>query len=206
MSQQNPIPDTILTDFIDACRQEGFALNPPCLDVGCANGKNFPLLPRPLGGLDIRVPLVQEARQAHSGPDVLCLAAALPHLPFPDGSFESAVCWGVLYILGGPTQVVLALREIGRVLRPCGLLFTSYRTTDCVMTRFAGEPLAEGTFRINEDAPPAQRGLVMSFWSEDRIREMHREAGLEVLSLRDLPREDKLGRHHFLGFVAQRPA
>lgn len=197
------VPDTILTEFLEVCRGQGLTLNGPCLDVGCAGGKNFPLLPRPLYAFDIQPELVRQARTDYADSRASCFVAALPQLPLRDGTFRMAVSWGVLYILGGSRQMMAALREVRRILEPTGLFLSSYRTPECVMSRFAGEQVEEGTYRISEKAPPAQQNLVMSFWSEEQVVKMHRECGLDVLVTRDIPRQDKLGCHHFLGVVAR---
>jgi len=99
-----------------------YPLPPPVLDVGCGDGQLTGLLFRRPVRAGIDVDRADVGRAARSGVyrQVLCASAA--SLPFADGTFASVFSNCVLEHLD---DVDRALREIGRVLRPGGMLLTT---------------------------------------------------------------------------------
>jgi SAM-dependent methyltransferase len=91
-----------------------------CLDVGCGDGRTAGLWLRDHTayylGADVSSRAVEMARS--SGLEAMCIEDAA-ELPFPDSSFDAAVCLEVFEHLFEPQ---LAAQEIARVLRPGGVL------------------------------------------------------------------------------------
>ncbi len=98
------------------------------LEVGCGNGVSTGLLaqrfrPRRLVAFDFDPSMVERARrrlqQAPGGVAELTAADAA-RMPFPDGEFDAVFEAGVVHHV---PQWREALKEMGRVLHPDGLLF-----------------------------------------------------------------------------------
>lgn len=94
-----------------------------CLDVGCGDGRTSGFWLRDHGcayeGVDVSALAVEEARELGFQAQRIDDAG---RLPFKDGSFEVVLCIEVLEHLFSPLD---ALREMGRVLRPGGLLIVT---------------------------------------------------------------------------------
>lgn len=90
------------------------------LDVGCGTGANMASLPAALvaTGVDLSPHALEHCR--HRELPRLAQADAR-QLPFPDGHFDFALLMDVLYHREVPDKVG-TLRELGRVLKPSGLL------------------------------------------------------------------------------------
>lgn len=95
------------------------------LDFGCGPGSISQGLAEyitPGGsvtGIDTSPDVIATARANRSNSAVTFLAASVYELPFPDASFDVVYGHQVLQHLAEP---VTALRELRRVLRPCGLV------------------------------------------------------------------------------------
>jgi len=98
----------------------------PILDLACGTGRytrrlaaRFP--ERQVVGADISAPmLAQAAEEPHTGGlEPRYVAASAMALPFPDGAFGAASCFGALHLFPNPGA---ALVELGRVLAPGGTL------------------------------------------------------------------------------------
>src|SRR6185503_12873333 len=100
-------------------------LQAPVLDVGCGDGivTRFLFPAGVAAGLDLNYREVRRARKiaVHGGVQV----ASATHLPFRDRSFGGVFSNCVLEHV---SPLDRALREIGRVLRPQGLLLTTVPT------------------------------------------------------------------------------
>jgi SAM-dependent methyltransferase len=71
------------------------------------------------------------ARDGHAGRATF-VEGRLPQLPFPDGSFDTVTCIGVLAYLDRPPE---GMREIRRVLRPGGVAIVQVSNSRCVTSR-----------------------------------------------------------------------
>jgi len=90
------------------------------LDIGCGNGRNLlPFLNRGFDcfGIDSSKELIKLAKERITGAKLIVANAA--KLPFPDKSFDYAICLAVLHHLK-PAQHKKAVSEIHRVLKPGG--------------------------------------------------------------------------------------
>ncbi len=93
------------------------------LDVGCGTGILARLLAEAhpaascLVELDFALEMLREARAKHPAAPIHPLCADARSLPFPEGSFDLVVCFGVLPHLGEPATVI---GELLRVLEPAG--------------------------------------------------------------------------------------
>src|SRR4051812_7608851 len=91
------------------------------LDVGCGGGAISVGLPgsvREVVGIDASAGEIERARRRQAGPWTFVHGNAYA-LPFPDGSFDAALAHALLEHLADPPA---ALAELGRVLRPGGVL------------------------------------------------------------------------------------
>lgn len=91
------------------------------LDLACGTGLLEPLIREPMPGVrvvgvDLSLPMLRVARARREGAFIQAGAEALP---FPDGSFDAAVCASSLHYLPDPR---LAVAELFRALRPGGRL------------------------------------------------------------------------------------
>jgi len=98
------------------------------LEVGCANGVSTKLLvdtvrPRRLVAFDFDPSMVERARRRlgrlPAGRPIALAVADATHMPFADGEFDAVFEAGVVHHV---PQWREALKEMGRVLRPGGLL------------------------------------------------------------------------------------
>jgi len=98
------------------------------LDLGCGVGSTALLLNRScvlrVSAVDLSAANVAVAREraAAESADIRFLRADVHELPFPDGSFDAALAECTLSLFAKPA---VALREIGRVLKPDGQLAVS---------------------------------------------------------------------------------
>jgi ubiquinone/menaquinone biosynthesis C-methylase UbiE len=147
------------------------------LDAGVGTGRNFPFYPpgAEVVGVDISPAMLARAEQrrhASAAADVQLRQMDVTDLQFPDRSFDAAVATFLFCTLPDELQVP-ALKELGRVLKPRGMI------------------------RLLEYARPrgTVRRLITRIWepwvawaygaSFDRRTEEHvREAGLEPIGTR----------------------
>jgi ubiquinone/menaquinone biosynthesis C-methylase UbiE len=89
------------------------------LDIGCGNARNLkPFLEKcfECTGIDSSKELIKIAKEQKS---IKLLQASATKLPFPNESFDYAICLAVLHHLK-PKEHEKALKEIKRVLKPGG--------------------------------------------------------------------------------------
>jgi ubiquinone/menaquinone biosynthesis C-methylase UbiE len=95
------------------------------LDAGMGPGRLLAELERrnwAVAGVDAAPRMVELARGRLPGSSARLAVARVEHLPFPDASFDAAVCTGVL----GYAHLDVGLLELARVLRPGGRLVVSF--------------------------------------------------------------------------------
>jgi ubiquinone/menaquinone biosynthesis C-methylase UbiE len=98
------------------------------LDVGCGYGRISIPLARAgyaVAGVDVSPVLIEAARHATDaeGLEVGLVVGSMTALPYPDESFDAAVClWSAFHELREDEEQVRAIREMWRVLRPGGLV------------------------------------------------------------------------------------
>ena len=118
------------------------------LDLGCGTGSQLGMLAE-LGfeptGLDGSQEMLEIARAALPGVELV--HSNVRSTPFPNGSFDAAVCIEVLRYLSDPTE---CLRELARILRPGAPLYVTaaprynvngYALLNRVAVRFPGSGL-----------------------------------------------------------------
>src|SRR5690349_15274708 len=96
-----------------------------CLDVGCGPGALIAALVRQLGAENVRAvdpsaPFAEAARARFPGVNVQ--RAPAEDLPYEDAAFDAAFAALVVHFMEDP---VVGLREMGRVVRPGGLVAAS---------------------------------------------------------------------------------
>ena len=168
------------------------------LDAGCGNGryllplsKNYDVV-----GTDISVNALLKAGEylEKGGSKAGCVASSITDLPFDSNSFDAIVCYGVLQHLF-ENERLLAVEELGRVLRPGGLLFFEVFGTDDM--RFGGNELEKNTFR-------RKNGVVYHYFTEEELKLLFRDFAIkEIKSIRNEKRfrGEIHTRHHIKGIV-----
>jgi len=93
------------------------------LDAGCAAGRDCGLL-KDRGlvpvGIDLSEPLIEIARKRH--PDIEFKRGDFRQLPFEDASFDGVWAHASLLHFETTQDVVMALQEFNRILRPNGII------------------------------------------------------------------------------------
>jgi SAM-dependent methyltransferase len=101
------------------------------LDAGCGTGYGCEIMAaagaRRVAGVDISESAITEARAAAAQTAAEFVVGSLHALPFPDASFDLAVCFEVIEHI---EERDLALLELRRVLRPEGILAVSSPNRD----------------------------------------------------------------------------
>jgi len=95
------------------------------LDAGCGSGRNLVWLASQgadLSAVD-RDPAHVERVRALGLDERHARVAELDELPFDDGAFDAVICNAVLHFARGEEHFLRMVLELGRVLRPGGLLF-----------------------------------------------------------------------------------
>lgn len=121
-----------VVDFITGLPAGGLVV-----DLGCGHGRHS----RPLAltghrviGIDVSRRLLSIGkRAASSSPEfkqIAWLGADTTALPFPDATFDAALCIAVLHHLASRKDRIVALSEMGRVLRPGAEAFVSVWSAD----------------------------------------------------------------------------
>jgi len=152
-----------------------------CLDVGCGTGLVTHGLAEAVGsegqvfGLDVSKGMLSVARTRALPNTTFYLAAAEPHLPFGDGTFDLVSLCDSLAYLGDPGR---SLEEARRVLRPAGriALAVRWRSLDTA----AQEVFFRLLDRVSEEHPvvvPQQRDSRGLLGEPPVIREVLSQAG-----------------------------
>jgi ubiquinone/menaquinone biosynthesis C-methylase UbiE len=93
------------------------------LDIACGTGELERLLlsrwpELRIVGADVSLGMLRQAALKHRGKQVVWVQADAAHLPFPDQSFDYAICANSFHYFHSPIQ---SLHEVQRVLRPQGV-------------------------------------------------------------------------------------
>jgi ubiquinone/menaquinone biosynthesis C-methylase UbiE len=145
------------------------------LEVGIGPGLNLPFYGAQvteLDGVDPSPELLREARRKAAAPrfPVRFHQESAERLPFPDGTFDTAVMTWTLCSIPDPEA---ALREVRRVLKPAGrLLFVEHG--------FSPDP---GVAKWQRRLEPAWRRFAGGCHLTRRIDEMVRAAGFHLDSV-----------------------
>lgn len=149
------------------------------LDLGCGGGlMTIPLCRRgaTLTGVDRSAGALAAARSRSEGPT--WVEASADALPFPDASFDRVVCTDLLVHVPDPAAV---MGEIGRVLRPGGLLHVStiHRTwlAKLVMVTL-GEDLLGLVHRGTHDPAKFTPRGALKRWAADAGLDLERLEGV----------------------------
>jgi SAM-dependent methyltransferase len=147
------------------------------LDVGCGPGALTAELVARLGAggvaaADPSDPFVAAVRRRLPGVDVR--RGAAEHLPFGDGAFDAALAQLVVHFMDDP---VAGLREMGRVVRPGGVVAA------CVWDHAAGgSPLATFWDAVNSLDPGARDESRLAGAREGHLAELLSAAGLRDIT------------------------
>ena len=153
------------------------------LDVACGTGVVARVVADRLGtegtviGVDLNEGMLTVARRLR--PDLEWRQADAAHLPFPDGTFDAALCQMALMFF--PDRPA-ALRELARVTRPGG-------TVALVVPASLEDQPAYGPFvdMAGRVAGPAAASLLGTYWAcgdLDGLRRLISSAGLDVVEVR----------------------
>jgi len=139
------------------------------LDVACGPGtfgRRVAGPSRAAYGIDISAGMLEQGRiyaQREHVTNMHFARARVESLPFADGTFQAAMCCGSLHLFA---DTVLALREIGRALKPGALL---------VGVTFT--PSSAGMFRFRKVREYISRSYGTHLFGIEALGELLREAG-----------------------------
>lgn len=115
--------ETAAGEYFDVIPKETLAGVVHALDAGCGSGRWSRYLSRHVGfveSIDPSEAVLSAAELNRDRPNVRVTRASIDGIPFPDGSFDLAICLGVIHHLPDPAlalgRVVLKVREGGLVL------------------------------------------------------------------------------------------
>ncbi|MEU5542975.1 class I SAM-dependent methyltransferase [Streptomyces sioyaensis] len=155
------------------------------LDYGCGYGRLTAELAglgyRAVRGVDVSAALIARGRREHPELDLLRWAG-FP-LPFEDGAFDAALLFAVLTCVPGDADQTAIAGELGRLVRPGGVLYLSDvpLQDDAVnQERYARFAERYGTYGVFETPD----GGVFRHHPPERLRGLVRAAGFSVLAER----------------------
>ncbi|MGE4425597.1 MAG: class I SAM-dependent methyltransferase [Solirubrobacteraceae bacterium] len=127
------------------------------LDVACGPGNTTRRLHDAVGdglvvGLDYSATMLTRAVRDTSSDAVAYVRADAHRLPFADGSFDAVACYGALYLVERPDEVIA---QMARVLRPGGrlaILTTCHRGPAAVRGLVGAATAAGGLRMFGRDA------------------------------------------------------
>ena len=134
---ESPLELALIDDFVRLLGEGPLSV----LDAGCGTGRMVAHL-RSLDdaiavtGVDLSAGMLAHAREAH--PDVEFVEGSLAALPLHDATFDGVLAWYSI-IHTAPSDLGSVCAELGRVLRPGGLLLLGFQSG-------AGERTASGAY------------------------------------------------------------
>ena len=165
----------------------GIARGQQVLDVACGTGVLARAAADRVGaaggvvGVDLNPAMLAVA--ARQRPDLEWREADVADLPFADGRFDAVLCQSALFFF---PDVLAALREMARVLRPGGVL---------AVQTYAALPDQPGFGDLEtivaRHAPPEAMRLVDTYWSQGDLPTLR--ANLEEVGLTVVEARTKLG-------------
>ena len=151
----------------------------PILDAPCGTGRLRGVFERRgmrYIGLDVSVPMLQEARRGEEGDLVV---AVVDKMPFKDDAFDLVLCCRLLHHLEENEETELVVKELVRVAHR--LIVVSFWDS-------ASLPALRSRVALKKPEGPRGRRML----SKRAVKRMFDEAGAEVV-----------GFHHSLRFVSQ---
>ncbi|MFF7233476.1 methyltransferase domain-containing protein [Streptomyces sioyaensis] len=155
------------------------------LDYGCGYGRLTAELAglgyRAVRGVDVSAALIARGRREHPELDLLRWAG-FP-LPFEDGAFDAALLFAVLTCVPGDADQTAIAGELGRLVRPGGVLYLSdvpLQDDALNQERYARFAERYGTYGVFETPD----GGVFRHHPPERLRGLVRAAGFSVLAER----------------------
>ena len=144
------------------------------LDAGCAAGRDCALLKDrglvPIG-IDLSNPLIHIARQEH--PDIEFKQGDFRQLPFEDASFDGVWAHASLLHFETTADVVKALQEFNRVLKPNGIIHVSVKQQ-------AG---AAKTSVVSDKISGHDR--FFQWFTKDEIQQLLANTGFTIIDIQD---------------------
>ncbi|MFG2831590.1 class I SAM-dependent methyltransferase [Streptomyces sp. NPDC048434] len=151
------------------------------LDYGCGYGRLTAELAgsgyRAVCGVDVSAALIARGRREH--PELELRRCPGFPLPFEDGAFDAALLFAVLTCVPGDADQTAIAGELGRLVRPGGVLYLSdVPLQDDALNRERYARFAEryGTYGVFETPD----GGVFRHHPPERLRGLLREAGFSV--------------------------
>jgi ubiquinone/menaquinone biosynthesis C-methylase UbiE len=145
------------------------------LDAGCGAGTYTRFLSsdgRQVAAIDYSLPTVRKARE-RSERQVAWAVADATRLPFSDGSFDGALCFGVMQALSSPHE---SLKELRRVLVRGGSLWVDALNARCITTAWSEA-------RRRRDGAPAR----LRYDEPQEFTDALRQAGFESIEIHWAP-------------------
>jgi ubiquinone/menaquinone biosynthesis C-methylase UbiE len=184
-----------------------------CLDVGCGTGLVTNGFAQAVGsegqvvGLDVSEGMLSMARARALPNTTFHRAAAEPHLPFRDGTFDLVALCDSLAYLGDPGR---SLEEARRVLRPTGRIALALRWRS--LDTAAQEAFFRLLDRVSQEHPvviPQQRDSRGLLGEPPVIPEVLRQAGFQGPWTSSLVSGDRTGSAadwlDFMAWIGPRP-
>ncbi|MFI0789418.1 class I SAM-dependent methyltransferase [Streptomyces lydicus] len=154
------------------------------LDYGCGYGRltaELAGLGREVRGVDVSAALIARGRREHPGLDLMRWTG-FP-LPFGAGSFDAALLFAVLTCVPGDAEQTAITGELGRLVRPGGVLYLSdvpLQGDALNQERYARFAERYGTYGVFETPD----GGVFRHHAPERLRGLVRAAGFSVVAER----------------------
>lgn len=142
------------------------------LDVGCGDGRNFPLLASfgmKLYGTEISAGILHQLICAHQG--VTFAVGTCAKLPWTDASFDYEIAWNSCYYMGPDGKFEDHVAEMARVLKPGGWII-------CSVPMLSHEIFKGAAF--SDDGYCTIRGDRFELRNGERFRWFEDAVGLEV--------------------------